>query len=105
MMLIEPQVLRAGPRSHGLPGGSGSGGALFVETPNGLGPKDDCLNLSAERKVKFCWAGKVGQAWQEDPGSARASRAGFGASPKQTFRETRQSSLGRSPDKKGPLRF
>ena len=52
-MLLEPQVLRAGPRSHGLPGGSGSGGALFVETLNGPGANDDCLSLSAESEGKI----------------------------------------------------
>jgi hypothetical protein len=44
--------------------------------------------LSAESEAKFCLAGNVTSELRENLGSARASRAGFGASPKRSFRET-----------------
>jgi len=37
--------MREGPSLAVYPAGSGSGGALFAETPNGLGAEGNSLNL------------------------------------------------------------
>jgi hypothetical protein len=71
---------------------------FFGETLNGLGARQNCLDFPAESE------GKIFVVWEmlemhcaivterrcgaENLGSGRASRAGFGASPKRTFRET-----------------
>ena len=67
--------MREGPSLAVYPAGSGSGGALFAETPNGLGAEGNSLNLvrskvtiwfteSSADGAGYCWnvtADRVGQ--------------------------------------------
>ena len=53
MMLLQPQMVRAGHSLAGLPGGKRVRWSSFVETPNGLGARGNCLNLRAESEVKI----------------------------------------------------
>jgi hypothetical protein len=47
--------MREGPSLAGYPAGSGSGVALFAETPNGLGAARNCLDFSAKVKLQLCY--------------------------------------------------
>jgi hypothetical protein len=57
--------MREGPSLAGYPAGSGSGGALFAEPPNGLGADADSQKRRVQVKLQFCY-GKTGGTFRQD---------------------------------------
>jgi hypothetical protein len=51
VVFTKPPVA-SGPYVRGFPAGSGSGGALFAETPNELGADRNSLNFRVEVKLQ-----------------------------------------------------
>jgi hypothetical protein len=54
--------MREGPSLAGYPAGSGSGGALFAETPNGLGADGNSLKNLVRSKVTTSLRKRAGVA-------------------------------------------